>query len=134
LLGHLDRLAHAGLDGWAFDASHPRSPICLDVRVGGIRAGTVVANRFRPDLAGTPGTPTHCGFSWRPPLALARSDSLLVSLHRTGDGEMLPGCPMLLPALSTAPALLDAAIAAPTPNGRLLAGVIVAGLATWTSG
>lgn len=133
LQGHLDQVSHTGLIGWAFDAAKPLSPVCLDVRLGGVRAGTVVANRIRPDLAGIAGTPTHCGFDWRPPAALARSASLLLSLHRTGDGEMLPGCPVLLPALSASSAMLDRALATITTGGRPLADAINAGLAAWAS-
>lgn len=134
LQGNLDQVAHGGLIGWAFDASNPQSPVCLDVRVGGVRAGTVIANRFRPDLAGIAGAPTHCGFSWRPQPALALSASLLLALHRTGDGEMLPGCPVLLPALSASPLMLERAIAAIAADGRPLADAISAGLATLASG
>jgi hypothetical protein len=134
LLGHLDRADHGGLVGWAHDAAHPGAPVCLEVRVGGMAAGaliagTLIADMHRPDL-GRDGRPPNCGFCWHPPAALARAQCLLISLHRVGDGEMLPGCPVLLPSRATPPALLDSAMAALAPDGGALAGVVAVGLAS----
>jgi hypothetical protein len=96
---------------------------------GALIAGTLIADLHRPDL-GRDGRPPNCGFCWRPPAALARAQSLLISLHRVGDGEMLPGCPVLLPSRATPTALLDSAMAALAPDGGALAGVVAGALAS----
>ncbi len=50
LRGYVDIPGPAVVGGWAQSATHPESPVCLDVLVDGRRVLRVLANRFRADL------------------------------------------------------------------------------------
>jgi hypothetical protein len=133
LRGHLDRANHAGLIGWAHDQANPGAPVCLEVRLDGIRHGTVIANVYRPDLA-TGLSAGRCGFTWQPPIAWNRASNLLVSINRIGDETPLPGSPVLLPAQVSSPELLAQALGVLTEGvGEDLAREVVAGAALWNT-
>jgi hypothetical protein len=49
--GQLDELRDGLVLGWAHDSSRPRERLMVEVYAGGILAGVVRADAFRPDLA-----------------------------------------------------------------------------------
>ena len=49
-VGHVERLCDGELEGWVMDRTSPASPVELEVLVDGEIVGTVLANRYRPDL------------------------------------------------------------------------------------
>ena len=88
LRGHVDRITAKCVAGWAQNVDHPEAPVCLDVLVGGVLVGQVLANRYREDLqkAGM-GSGRH-GFEFRLPrkLVFAREH---VEVRRSFDGVAL---------------------------------------------
>lgn len=50
LRGYVDQIGDGLVRGWAQDTNRPDVPVCLDILVDGVRAGTVLADRFRGDL------------------------------------------------------------------------------------
>ena len=88
LRGYVDRITAKCVAGWAQNVDHPEAPVCLDVLVGGVLVGQVLANRYREDLqkAGM-GSGRH-GFEFRlpPKLVFAREH---VEVRRSFDGVAL---------------------------------------------
>ena len=95
LRGHLDIASRSGIEGWAQDPADPDAPVRLVVRVDGTVLTTVLADRYRADLAEA-GIGSGChgfvlGFASPLPPGPAR-----LQVQRMGDGMDLPGSPAMV--------------------------------------
>ncbi len=88
LRGHVDRITAKCVAGWAQNLDHPEAPVCLDIVVGGVLVGRVLANRYRKDLqtAGTGSGRHSFEFKLPPKLVFAPED---VEVRRSLDGVAL---------------------------------------------
>jgi hypothetical protein len=82
LRGHVERVANGMIEGWAYDDADPQQPLALEICVGGVAQGVVLANRYRIDLDHH-GLPA-CGFR-----APAPQDAA-VEIRRAGSNAALP--------------------------------------------
>jgi hypothetical protein len=94
--GHLDGTDHEMVVGWAHDHANPDCPVLLEVVVDGETVGTVLADRFRADIAELGWAGGHCAFAWkfRRPLDPARRH--IISVRRAADAAELRGSPALV--------------------------------------
>ena len=116
LLGSIDAVTGHQLEGWADDGSG--RPVALELVIDGITSPPVLADRPRDDLAAAGIGDGRRGLvvMLDPPLDPRRRH--LLRVRRALDGADLPGSPILLDAVATLPALLDAL---PTDAARRLA-------------
>jgi len=93
LQGNIDFCDGSHLEGWAFDDAQPASRVRLEIRVDGHLRGSVLAGRYRADLAraGCFGD-GHCSFALDMPVGLSRGQKIEVC--RADDGAPLPGSPV----------------------------------------
>ncbi len=77
--------------GWVLDENHPDLPVMFEIWLDGIRIGTSVADRFRPDLLVAQLGHGRCAFRAALPPNLGDADLLRLELRRTQDGALLPG-------------------------------------------
>ncbi|MGO9700162.1 MAG: Hint domain-containing protein [Xanthobacteraceae bacterium] len=88
LRGYVDRITGECVAGWAQNVDHPEAPVCLDILVGGVSVGEVLANRYREDLkqAGM-GSGCHSfAFTVPPELVFAPEE---IEVRRSLDGVAL---------------------------------------------
>jgi len=86
LRGFVDQAGPRLVAGWAQDESAPETPVCLDIRSGGVRIARVLANRFRADLrAAGLGSGCH-GFEVLLPAGIAGP----IDVMRSSDRAVLP--------------------------------------------
>lgn len=91
LRGFVDLIEEDGLvEGWAQDMANPELPVLLEIRRGGEVLGTVLACDRREDLATAGIGKGRAMFSLRVPGGLAGAARYGVSVHRAGDGAMVP--------------------------------------------
>jgi glycosyltransferase involved in cell wall biosynthesis len=94
LRGRLDRATWNSLDGWAYDAETPGSPVELEVLDNDQPIARFLANRYRADLEKV-GLKGHCSFSLRLPLGWSGMTERVITVRRVSDGAILPGSPMV---------------------------------------
>ena len=106
LLGSVDAAIADRLAGWADDGSG--HPVALELAVDGVTAPPVLAGQLRDDLTAAGIGDGRRGFTTLldPPLDPRRRH--LLRVRRALDGAELPGSPVLLDAVVTLTALLDA--------------------------
>ncbi|SHJ47321.1 hypothetical protein SAMN02745194_02662 [Roseomonas rosea] len=92
LRGRLDRATWNSLDGWAYDAETPGSPVELEVLDNDQPIARFVANRYRADLEKV-GLGGFCSFSLRVPLGWSGMTERAITVRRVSDGAILPGSP-----------------------------------------
>lgn len=94
--GHLDRADREMVAGWVHDHANPDCPMLLEIVVDGEAVGTVLADRFRADMARLGWADGHCAFAWQFPRPLDPARRHIVSVLRAADGAELRGSPMLV--------------------------------------
>jgi hypothetical protein len=82
--------------GWAHDHTNPDCPVLLEVVVDGEAVGTVLADRFRADMARLGWAGGHCAFAWKFPHPLDPARRHIISVCRAADGAELRGSPVLV--------------------------------------
>ncbi len=84
LLGHVERIAHGMVEGWALNEADPATPVRLRLQdsAGGITQ--VIANRYRPDLDRAGLADGVCGFRATLPAGA------FVAMRRIPDAAPLP--------------------------------------------
>ena len=93
LHGRIDATSFTVLEGWAWDEAQPGLPVQLRVRDNGVVIGTVLADMFRPDLAGAGiGNGRHA-FRFIIPGGLQTNLAHDLHVERASDGAALPGSP-----------------------------------------
>ncbi len=85
LQGCVDEAGPVVVRGWAQDVSAPEHPVSLIVMAGGVYAGQVLANAYRPDLLKAGRGSGHHGFEYVLPAGVTGP----ITLHRTADGTPL---------------------------------------------
>ncbi|HWB49415.1 MAG TPA: Hint domain-containing protein [Stellaceae bacterium] len=111
LRGHVDRVSHEMVCGWALDAGAPATPVTVVVVDNGAEIARVVADGYRADLelAGIGGG--RHGFACPVPGGLAAGARHEIAVYAAADWTLLPGCPVVLEPLATPPS--------PAPLGAL---------------
>jgi hypothetical protein len=92
LQGCVDEAGPVVVRGWAQDVSAPEHPVSLIIMAGGVYAGQVLANAYRPDLLKAGLGSGHHGFEYVLPEGVTGP----ITLHRTADGT-----PLVQPAADT---------------------------------
>jgi hypothetical protein len=85
LQGCVDDSGPVLVRGWAQDVLAPEHPVSLIIMAGGVYAGQVLANAYRPDLLKAGLGSGHHGFEYVLPAGVTGS----ITLHRTADGTQL---------------------------------------------
>jgi hypothetical protein len=88
LHGHVERLEHGVLHGWAFDSANPATPVELEVLVAGTRVAHAIANRYRIDLDAHGLAVGRAGFTVA--LPLPATDLAQVFVRRITDHYPVP--------------------------------------------
>ena len=89
LRGWIDSFVGWKIQGWAQDAAHPELPVLLEVRLGEVLLGTVLACDQRDDLRAAGIGQGRCSFSFISPYNI-RPSSKRISIRRACDGTELP--------------------------------------------
>ncbi len=87
LLGYLDSAIGDVADGWAIDSLCRDAPVRLEIYDHGVLVASAIADRYRPDLAGTPSADGRAGFKVRLPPAEGRARA--IEVRRAQDGAVL---------------------------------------------
>ncbi len=103
LVGSIDVLGRAGVEGWASDGSG--RPVALELVVDGVAGVPFVADGARADLAAAGFGDGRRGFARRLELGAGHH---LVRVRRAVDGVDLPGSPALIEAAPGVAAVLAA--------------------------
>jgi hypothetical protein len=91
LRGFVDLIEEDGLvEGWAQDMANPELPVQLEIRRGSAVLGTVLACDKREDLAAAGIGKGRAMFSCRVPGGLTDDARHGISVHRAGDGAVVP--------------------------------------------
>jgi hypothetical protein len=88
LRGYVDLASPSCIAGWAQNVDHPEAPVCLDIYVGGLLIGQVLANRYREDLQRAGLGNGHHSFEFAPTAGLAFAPDT-VEVRRSLDGVAL---------------------------------------------
>jgi probable HAF family extracellular repeat protein len=100
LLGFVDRIDVAGIEGWAQNPDHPDVPVCLDIFADDRLIGQVLADRYREDLDQA-GVSSGChAFAFTPPHGM---DVASIEVRRSLDGAPLETSRKLKPNRRKAP-------------------------------
>lgn len=90
LRGSIDLIEADGLiEGWAQDLANPELPVLLDIFVGELQMGSVLACNYREDLAEAGIGRGHAMFSFQAPVNLSLPARRAISIRRQGDGAAL---------------------------------------------
>lgn len=85
------------VQGWAWDANQPNTPISVDILADGVLKATIVANRFRQDLLnGGIGDGNH-GFRYVMPISLRNGAAHSMLARFNGTTTALSGAPQSTP-------------------------------------
>ena len=101
LVGRLDAVTRAHIEGWALDAAAPDMPVRLRVLDNGVPLGEVVADLARPDL--TDAGIGERGFVLTVPGGLSPLVAHLIEVHRVEDAQELPNTPWRVDAAPLEP-------------------------------
>ena len=86
------------VEGWAIDTAHRNRRVRVDIRVGGLKLGTVLADRMRPDVKPLRLGDGRCGFSLPFPRGIPLEQDQLVEVLIAGTTLHLRGSPYVRPA------------------------------------
>ena len=82
--------------GWAWDPMFPDQPISVEVLVDGVPAGTVAADRLRPELVAAGKGDGRHGFAWPVPASVRNGKARRVTVRFAGTTDPLAGKPLTL--------------------------------------
>ncbi|HEX7773328.1 MAG TPA: hypothetical protein VF435_12955 [Pyrinomonadaceae bacterium] len=101
--GSFDRIDCQSLEGWAWDASQPNTPVSVDIYDGAQKLATVRANQFRQDIlnAGI-GNGQH-GFTFSLPESLRNGQSHSIRIKYSGLDLQLSSSPRSINSLLLMP-------------------------------
>jgi glycosyltransferase involved in cell wall biosynthesis len=103
LQGRLERADREVIAGWAFEPEMPDSRVVLRLRIDGVAAGTVLADRFRADLRES-GVGDGChSFEIRLAAGLSGDGNRRISVSRDADGSELELSPAVIPGVPMDP-------------------------------
>ena len=88
LAGAVDRVAADWIDGWAHDPDTPSGPVLLEILVDDELAGTLLADRFRADLAAM--NDGGCAFFFPVPAEVRIGRDSRVMVRRARDRREVP--------------------------------------------
>jgi len=90
LLGNVEQISPQAILGWAHDPGRPNEPVEVDIRLDGIRVGTVTAAAFRADLRAAGLGDGRKAFFFNPSPHLG-TDPVQVQVTYRATGTVLPG-------------------------------------------
>ena len=108
LEGNFDDASEMLINGWAFNPEQPHRPVWLEVLVNDGVIGRVLADKYRPDLAGR-GDGYH-GFALWLQQGLSPLTRHVIRVRRVADRCELPGSPRVLEPRDTADFLRSTAL------------------------
>jgi hypothetical protein len=79
-----------------YDHTNPDCPVLLEIVVDGEAAGTVLADRFRSDMARLGWAGGHSAFDWQFSRPLDPARRHIISVRRAADGAEPRGSPALV--------------------------------------
>ena len=62
LHGHVERIVNCVMEGWTMDVNHPTTPISLELFIGAIGVGSIIAGQYRFAFDDTRRGDGCCGF------------------------------------------------------------------------
>ena len=87
LIGHLDEVSHAGVEGWATDDTWPNEPVDVSIFIDQLKVAQLTCDNPREDLreTGQYGEGNH-GFAYQFPVPLSESDDVRLSVRFSISG------------------------------------------------
>ncbi|MEN3369777.1 MAG: hypothetical protein V7609_1920 [Verrucomicrobiota bacterium] len=96
LEGSLDIVEVGFARGWAWDASHPETPIQVEIYDGKTLLGAIIASEFREDLKKAGKGDGKHAFNYPLAATLRDGQAHTISIRFVGSSTELPGSPKTL--------------------------------------
>jgi len=132
LCGRLDQAQRERIRGWARDKRRPAEPVALQVLDNGVPIARLLANGYRPDLAGAGLGDGRHGFDLLIPGGLSPLVRHVIQIRRESDGTELVGSPAVIEAAGSFETGLEQAVAGaiaalePEQDGRRVLSFLLA--------